>query len=76
MVMVDPTTLFRQAILDNANTIVVAHNHPSGELSPSDEDVEFHKQLQKAGSWLQLTLVDSIIFNETEYHSFHDHDTS
>lgn len=70
--LIDPVTLFRRAILDNADSIILAHNHPSGCLSPSDEDITFHEQLASAGRLLQIEVLDIVIFNETEYYSFSD----
>ena len=70
--LIDPATLFRRAILDNAESIILAHNHPSGCLSPSDEDIAFHGQLASAGRLLQIEVLDVVVFNETEYYSFTD----
>lgn len=67
--LVDPAVLFRRALLDNACAVIVAHNHPSGFLGPSDEDRAFARSVQKAGNMLGIELLDSIIFNRQEYHS-------
>jgi DNA repair protein RadC len=67
-VCIDPATIFRRALLDNAEAIIVAHNHPSGCLQPSDEDTHFTDSLRKAGKLLSIDLLDSIIFNREEYH--------
>jgi len=69
-VALDPVTVFRRAILDNASVVVLAHNHPSGCLQPSDEDRAVHAQLTKCGKLLQIEVVDTIVFNQHEYHSF------
>ena len=66
----DPKTIFRKALLVNANCIVVAHNHPSGDLEPSVEDRNVYYALKEAGNILTLRCVDSIIFNKKEFYSF------
>ena len=40
--LIDPKTIFRKALLHNANSIIVAHNHPSGNLRPSQEDLDIY----------------------------------
>ncbi len=62
--------IFLYQITDMASAIIVAHNHPSGGLLPSKEDVEITKQLKNAGDILGIRLVDHIIFNHKEYYSF------
>jgi DNA repair protein RadC len=74
-VCIDPATIFRRALLDNAEAIIVAHNHPSGCLQPSDEDTHFTESLRKAGKLLSIDLLDSIIFNREEYHPCREQDT-
>lgn len=69
-VCVDPATVFRRALLDNADAVVVAHNHPSGCLSPSDEDEQFARRLAQAGDLLTIPVLDNVIFNAKEYFSF------
>jgi len=67
--LIDPKTIFRIALLHNSNGIIVAHNHPSGDLTPSDEDKNIYESLQMSGEFLDLRCMDSIIFNEKEYYS-------
>jgi len=66
---VDSKTLFRNALIKNSNAIIIAHNHPSGDLNPSYEDKEIYDKLKQAGEILQLRVLDSIIFNEKEFYS-------
>lgn len=47
--IVDPRVIFRKALLNNAAKIVVAHNHPSEELTPSDEDIKVAQALERIG---------------------------
>ena len=67
--LIDPKTLFRQALIKNSNAVIIAHNHPSGDLNPSDEDEDVFKQLKDAGEIIQIKVLDFIIFNETQYYS-------
>ncbi len=64
-----PKTLFRTALKYNSNSIIIAHNHPSGDLNPSLEDKEVFEKLKSAGNLLSLKVLDSIIFNEKEFYS-------
>ena len=67
--LIDSKTLFRQALINNADSIIIAHNHPSGDLTPSKEDKEVFKTLKKVGDIIKLNVIDSIIFNTKEYYS-------
>ena len=67
---VHPREVFADPITDRASAIIVAHNHPSGSLNPSKEDIEVTKQLKSAGEILGIKLLDHIIFNHKGYYSF------
>ena len=67
--LICPKTIFRKALLKNSSSIIVSHNHPSNNLKPSKEDKEVYKKLSELGALLQLSVLDSIIFNEKEYYS-------
>lgn len=67
--IIDPKTLFRTAIKHNANSFIVAHNHPSGDLCPSFEDNEVFQKFKDAGNILMLNCLDSIIFNDKEFYA-------
>lgn len=67
---VHPREVFADPITDRAAAIIVAHNHPSGSLLPSKEDIEVTKQLKTAGETLGIRLIDHVIFNHKEYYSF------
>lgn len=56
-----PKDLFREAIRANANAIILCHNHPSGDSSPSEYDIRSSKELQEMGDKLGITLLDHII---------------
>lgn len=67
--LIDPKTIFRTALEKEANTIIVAHNHPSGSLKPSGCDEDVYEKIKAAGKILQLNLLDFIIFNQKEFYS-------
>jgi DNA repair protein RadC len=64
---VQPRDVYREATLAGAAAIVVFHNHPSGDPSPSPEDVALTRHLAAAGTLLGIDLVDHIILGETRY---------
>lgn len=68
--VVHPREVFKAAILSNASSLVLAHNHPSGESAPSEEDVRITLELQKAGELLDIPLMDHIVVGEASYTSF------
>ena len=67
--LIDPKVIFRKALIKNSNSIIIAHNHPSNDLRPSEEDINSYKELKKIGRILDLNVLDSIIFNKTEFYS-------
>ena len=70
--IVCPKILFRKALINNSNAIIVAHNHPSNDLTPSDEDRKVYNKLKIIGNELNLKVLDNIIFNEKEFYAFSD----
>jgi DNA repair protein RadC len=66
---VHPREVFADPITDRASAIIVAHNHPVGDLTPSKEDIEITKQLKSAGEVLGIRVLDHIIFNDKGYYS-------
>ena len=64
--------LFKHAVLSNAVRLFVAHNHPSGNVEPSDEDKEITKEIKKAGELLGIPLVDHVIVGDDGYFSFRE----
>lgn len=65
--LVDPRALFREAINHNAASVVLAHNHPSGDPSPSEEDVLLTRKLAAAGKLLDISVVDHLIIGDGKY---------
>jgi len=70
---VHPREVFADIISERASAVIVAHNHPQGELKPSNEDVQITNQLKEAARILGLSLLDHIIFNTKGYYSFAEH---
>jgi DNA repair protein RadC len=68
-----PRDVFKSAILANAVAIIVCHNHPSGELVPSKNDIEITKQLIAAGELLGIKVLDHLIVSNQGYKSLRDY---
>ena len=69
--IVNPREVFKRAILNNAKSIVMAHNHPSGVLEPSKEDIDITKKLVAVGELLGIEVFDHIIVGkDDDYISF------
>lgn len=67
--LVHPREVYADPITDRASAVIVAHNHPSGNLTPSRDDLEVSDQLKAAGETLGIKLLDHLIFNQTGYYS-------
>ena len=59
--LVHPREVFRQAVMENASAVVLVHNHPSGDPTPSAEDLRITKQLVEAGKILDISVQDHVI---------------
>ena len=70
---VHPREVFADPITDRAMAVIVAHNHPFGDLAPSNGDLEVTRQLKTAGELLGIRVLDHIIFNQKGYYSFLEH---
>lgn len=68
--VVHPREIFADPITDRACAVVVAHNHPSGNLEPSAEDIDITKRLRAAGDLLGIPLLDHLVFSQKSYYSF------
>ena len=68
----DVRLVFKIALEQNATSIILAHNHPSGKLAASDADKTVTKQLKLAGEQLSIPVLDHIIITENGYFSFRD----
>jgi DNA repair protein RadC len=72
---IHPREVFKCAILLNAAALILAHNHPSGDPSPSREDRLLTTRLAEAGTLLGIALLYHLIIGEDRYYSFADHGT-
>jgi DNA repair protein RadC len=68
--VVYPRDVFYEAIKEHASAIIVCHNHPSGLVEPSDEDIECTKQLLEASKIVGIPILDHIIIDYSSYYSF------
>ena len=71
--VVHPREVFRHALNEQASAVVLVHNHPSGEPTPSLADRILTQELVKAGDVIGIPVSDHIIIGEARYHSFNDH---
>jgi DNA repair protein RadC len=70
--VVDPKKIFKLAIDNNATGLVLGHNHPSGNILPSQQDKILTTKLIAAGKFLDIPVLDHIIIGEEDYYSFAD----
>jgi len=68
----DPKVIFTSALKACASGIILCHNHPSGELDPSSEDLALTRRLKEAGKLLDLQILDHLIISQHGYYSFGD----
>jgi DNA repair protein RadC len=74
---IHPRETFRRAVIEGSYSIIVAHNHPSGNVTPSDADITVTSRLCKAGELLQIPMLDHLIFTAkgSAFFSFKDNKT-
>ena len=70
MTIVHSREVFRAAISDNAHSIILLHNHPTGDPSPSKEDIKLTKNLLEASKIIGIDILDHIIIGDNKYFSF------
>ena len=69
--LVHPREVFRAAILQNAASIIIGHNHPSGDCSPSSEDDTVTERLREAGKLIGIKVLDHVIVaGETDFYAY------
>lgn len=68
--IIHPREVFKSAIKENTNAIILVHNHPSGEPSPSQEDSKITRRLLEAGELLDIKVLDHVIIGNETYWSF------
>ena len=69
---VHPREVFADVIADRAAGVIFVHNHPSGELLPSESDLNIHRQLTEAGKILGIQVLDQVIVTRKGYYSFRE----
>jgi len=67
--IVEPRGVFKKAIMMSCNSLILAHNHPSGSLTPSTEDINITEKLKQGGVILGIKILDHLIFNYNGYKS-------
>lgn len=70
--LVDPKLIFKKALDCLASKIILVHNHPSGNFTPSYNDVDITKKIQRGGKLLEISIDDHIIITDNGYYSFSD----
>ncbi len=68
--LVHPAEIFKRALLCNAHSIAIAHNHPGGGIAPSPEDVEVTSTIKRCGEMMGVPLIDHVIIGDDQYYSF------
>jgi DNA repair protein RadC len=71
--LIHPREVFKQAIRHSAKGIIVLHNHPSGNLNPSEQDIDSTKKLVKSGEILGIPVYDHLIITQDGFYSFQEH---
>lgn len=69
-VHVEMPAIFQRLLMSNSSQFIIAHNHPSGNLTPSEGDIHLTKRIKRAGNLMGIKLLDHIIVNNETYTSF------
>ncbi len=70
--VVDNRIIFKKALLKLSSGLILAHNHPSGNLNPSQADIQLTKKIEEGGKMLDIKVIDHLIITESGYFSFAD----
>ena len=68
--LVHPREIFAEALKQNAASVILVHNHPSGDPEPSEDDLKITKRIQEAGKIMGIDVLDHIIITKTKPFSF------
>jgi DNA repair protein RadC len=71
--LVHPREVFKFALNENASAIFLLHNHPSGILKPSEDDLKITERLRSASELMGIRVIDHVIITEKNYYSFSQH---
>ena len=72
--VIHPRDIFKKALDESAAAVIIAHNHPSGDPSPSEEDIQSSIEMKKAGDMLGIQFLDHIIIGDNKYFSLKEKD--
>jgi DNA repair protein RadC len=72
--LLHPREVFRVAIKDAARSLILAHNHPSGQLDPSEDDLLITKRIKTAGQIVGIPVVDHLIIGQGDFYSWRDNE--
>lgn len=70
----DPRIILKKALIHEATSIILMHNHPSGNLRPSESDLDLTRKLRKSAKEMDINVLDHVIFSDQNYFSFADND--
>lgn len=70
--LITPKEIFNHALTTPCASIIVVHNHPSGDPTPSEDDIHFTRRIHEAGEVMSIPLIDHVIISTTGYFSFRD----
>lgn len=73
--VVDPKKIFNISLAQHATSIILGHNHPSGNIQPSEADVAITKKVRESGQLFAVAVLDHIIIGDDSYYSFADEET-
>ncbi len=73
--LVHPREVFKTAIVTNCNSVILAHNHPSGHVEPSGADIQTTKSLIEAGKMIGIEILDHLIVSDHNYYSIRENKT-
>ena len=74
-IILSPREVFKGSLLANAVSIILCHNHPSGDVTPSQEDIRITKRLIKAGELIGIKVLDHLVISEKGYASLQEYCT-
>lgn len=70
--VIDVRTIMKEAVEKSATSMILGHNHPSGNLSPSDADLQITQKIKEAGKIMEIQVLDHLIITQKNYYSFAD----
>jgi len=70
--LIHPREIFKSAIKESCNAIILIHNHPSGDTNPSQDDKEITQKISEAGEVLNIKVLDHLIISKNSYYSFNE----